>query len=339
MHILFYDPLTPQPYDLKTLQQKGLGGTEATVLRVAKALGDHHDISIAQQGRQPQHNLSHEGINYLALETAHRLSPDIVILLRNYRLLESIGSCYPQARKFLWLHNMPSTNLYAAQTLLLEHQFHLLAVSHFHQKAIEKRLQGKWFQQLLNPKKRAQKVPISVIYNPIDEHLNPDQTPWKADQLLFMSSPQKGLRETLQSFEKLCHHYPEYQLLIANPGYYHTHIHLPPQAKYLGSLPHPQLIQYLRESFCVFYPQHVRVETFGLVYAEANAVGTPVLAHDAGAAAEVLSDPEQLIQGNSFATILEKITRWRKQRPILKAQAQFRISKIKEEWLKLLQST
>ena len=36
-------------------------------------------------------------------------------------------------------------------------------------------------------------------------------------------------------------------------------------------------------------------ETFGLVFAESHAVGTPVLTHDCGAAREVLADPGQLL--------------------------------------------
>ncbi len=59
-------------------------------------------------------------------------------------------------------------------------------------------------------------------------------------------------------------------------------------------------MQHIRESLCVFYPQTQRCETFGLVYAESNAVGTPVLAHDFGAAREVLSSPDQLINGKKF---------------------------------------
>ena len=38
---LFYDPLCAHPYDTDTLRRQAMGGTEATVVRVADALGAH----------------------------------------------------------------------------------------------------------------------------------------------------------------------------------------------------------------------------------------------------------------------------------------------------------
>jgi glycosyltransferase involved in cell wall biosynthesis len=179
-------------------------------------------------------------------------------------------------------------------------------------------------------------LPISVLYNPIDDDLKPDTTAWQPEKLLFMSSPQKGLPYTLKHFEQLRQHFPEYQLFVSNPGYNHTTIALPEQVHFLGTLAHHQVIQHLRESFCVFYPQPERLETFGLVYAEANAVGTPVLAHDGGAASEVLSTSQQLVNGHHFSTVLNKIHEWRAQRPVVQAQEQFRLAQVTAAWLGLL---
>ncbi len=38
-NILFYDPACQQPYDTQTLRQQALGGTEASCVRIADALG------------------------------------------------------------------------------------------------------------------------------------------------------------------------------------------------------------------------------------------------------------------------------------------------------------
>ncbi len=51
----------------------------------------------------------------------------------------------------------------------------------------------------------------------------------------------------------------------------------------------------VRRSLCTFHPNFRIPETFGLVYAESHALGTPVLTHDFGAAAEVVGDPRQLL--------------------------------------------
>lgn len=47
----------------------------------------------------------------------------------------------------------------------------------------------------------------------------------------------------------------------------------------LGSMPQHFILQHLRKALSVFYMQRKRAETFELVSAQANAVGTPVLAH------------------------------------------------------------
>jgi hypothetical protein len=53
--IAFIDPCSAEAYDLADLQAGGLGGTEATVLRVSAALNPTFDISHYQNGRLNQH--------------------------------------------------------------------------------------------------------------------------------------------------------------------------------------------------------------------------------------------------------------------------------------------
>ncbi|HSW71602.1 MAG TPA: glycosyltransferase, partial [Gammaproteobacteria bacterium] len=260
---------------------------------------------------------------------------EVVILLRQYNKLDELAQRFPKARLYFWLHNMPSQQLYQAREALVKHRYQIIAVSHFHRAAIERKLQGKWFHKLF-AFSHSDQIPIQVIYNPIEDSLQPDATPVQAEQLLFMSSPHKGLPETLKLFQAVQAVFPEYQLLIANPGYTSLPISLPPQARLLGALPHHQIIQELRRSFCVFYPQTIRTETFGLVYAEANAVGTPVLAHDMGAAREVLSDKQQLVNGRRLSDLLDKLSSWRQKRPLLQGKKEFRLSQVIQAWLQLV---
>ena len=334
MQILFYDPLTPSVYDAATPLARALGGTEATVIRVAEALKERHDVFVAQHCRLASQDQRGPGVNYISFETTRQLSPDVVILLRQYRMTEEVARLFPKARRYLWLHNMPSRELYSARDAMLKHGYQVIAVSQFHRAAIERRMRGGWLRRLFPSQKNP--IPIKVIYNPIADSLRADATPVKRESLLFMSSPQKGLAQTLKMFEAVQRQYPEYELLIANPGYSRMELILPKQARFLGALPHQQVIQQLREVFCVFYPQTERVETFGLIYAEANAVGTPVLAHDAGAAREVLSDAGQLVNGHQLSSVLDKLTEWRQKRPQLAAREEFRLSQVISQWLKLL---
>jgi len=73
-----------------------------------------------------------------------------------------------------------------------------------------------------------------------------------------------------------------------------------------------------------------------LVYAESNAVGTPVLTYNKGAASEVLSLPELQFASNKQA-IIKKFQRWQKfGRPVISGQANFRISNVVRTWKDLL---
>jgi glycosyltransferase involved in cell wall biosynthesis len=110
----------------------------------------------------------------------------------------------------------------------------------------------------------------------------------------------------------------------------------------------------------------VLAETFGLVFAESNAVGTPVLTHDCGAAREVISDSRQILPVSTsqqayeraarmlplnwrrasarygmrlgiFEPYVERIRAWREGgRPKTGPDARFKFSTVIERWRTLL---
>lgn len=336
MQILFYDVPTPIAYTDTTLQLQAMGGTEATIIRIAHSLKHYHTIYIAQYCRNTIDNQISNGVHYISFESANNLSPNVVVLLRDKQWLDEIAKRFPHARRFFWLHNMPSRDLPKKYSTLLNEQYEIIAVSHFHRQSIEGRLKGKWYQRIFRTSAKKSKIPIHVIYNPIDDNLKPDNTNWNPDQMISMSTPHKGLARTLELFKQVINKFPNYYLLIASHSKLDKGIKFPKQTRILGAIPHHQVIQHVRKSFCVFYPQHLRKETFGLVYAESNAVGTPVLAHDLGAAREVLSDPTQLIDGRKASAVIDKISQWHKNRPSFEARPEFRLSKVTKDWLELL---
>src|SRR5579884_2370802 len=64
--VLFYDPGCPAPYSRRTLETAALGGTEATVVRIAEAL----DADVMQ------HNRTEADGRYLPASAAIGGSPD-----------------------------------------------------------------------------------------------------------------------------------------------------------------------------------------------------------------------------------------------------------------------
>jgi glycosyltransferase involved in cell wall biosynthesis len=73
------------------------------------------------------------------------------------------------------------------------------------------------------------------------------------------------------------------------------------------------------------------------VFAESNAVGTPVISHDAGAAREILNDSRQIVDCRDIEGICRRIAAWRHgERPLVGADDRFRLSGVVEEWRRLL---
>ena len=91
--VLFHDPLCRQAYDTQTLRTQATGGTEASVTRIADALGAY--VS--------QHNRSMDAGNY---RTPARI-PGIeqVVVVRDSRALPMLRALYPRARFHLWVHD------------------------------------------------------------------------------------------------------------------------------------------------------------------------------------------------------------------------------------------
>jgi len=336
MKLLFYDVATPVTYHHTTIEEKSLGGTEATIIRIAHSLKYYHDIYIAQHCRARDDDQVCDDVHYISLETANQLSPDIVILLREYEWIDRIGELFPKAKHYFWIHNLPPKDLYTISHAIIKYDYEIIAVSCFHRQTIINRLKPKWYQRFYYPSMSIDSIKVSVIYNPIDDCLCPDNTRWDPKQLIFMSSPHKGLAECLKMFVKLLKKFPELQLLICNPGNWDDSIKIPANVTILGKIPHHQVIEQVRRSLCVFYPQTRRAETFGLVYAEANAVGTPVLAHDVGSAREVLNNTNQLVNGKNTRAVIEKIAQWQIRRPVVNGKDEFRLKHVTQAWLNLL---
>lgn len=288
---LFLDPTCQQPYDTRTLRQQALGGTEATITRVADAL----DALVAQHNRTEVY-----GRYLIPVKTPAVTS---VVIGRDSRALPLVRELYPNARVFLWLHDRfrPGSRragwLASTAHLLRERQVTIVCVSDSQRQGVEAALRTMGLEGLRT----------LTIYNPIDDALAPDGSPVDPNKLVFFSSPNKGLKFTLDAFRALRRQMPELRLVIGNPGY---KMRKPAQitgVEYLGPQPQARIHAEARTALCTFFPNFVIPETFGLVFAESNALGTPVLTHDCGAAVEVLGDHNQVLPVTMAHRVYEKM--------------------------------
>ena len=277
--IVFLDTVSPLPYDTRSFRERAVQGTEASVMRIADGLG----------AWVMQHNRSSAWERYLPLQGMAAVEHAVVI--REPGALALARELFPNARLHLWLHDKlrPGSKrgrrLRGHADLLRSAQVSIICVSDTHRRDVLSTLRWAGIEGL----------PVCTRYNPLDGTLHPDGSPIDEDQLVFFSSPNKGLAYALDAFGALRRAMPDLHLVVGNPGYKADALATPSGVKFLGPQPQAVMHAQVRRSLCTFHPNFRIPETFGLVYAESHALGTPVLTHDFGAAAEVVGDRRQLL--------------------------------------------
>jgi glycosyltransferase involved in cell wall biosynthesis len=270
---------------------------------------------------------------------------------------------YPDARVCLWLHDRlhPGSRrarwLAATAALRRELAVTAVCVSDSQRAGVEATLAAAGV---------ADRVRALTIYNPVDDALFPDDTPVDERKLVFFSSPNKGLNFTLDAFRHLRRHMPDLRMVVGNPGYKVQRAVGIAGVELLGAQPQARIHAEVRSALCTFFPNFVIPETFGLVFAESHALGTPVLTHDCGAALEIVADAQQVLpvrrtyrlyeaavgglsprcrraparlaaMAGLFDAYLERIRAWRGgERPHTAPDPRFRASRVMAQWRSLL---
>ena len=349
--VLFFDPSCQRPYDTRTLHQQATGGTEASVTRIADALG----------ALVMQHNRTEAYGSYLPPGKIAGI--EHVILNRDSRALPRIRALYPHAKTYLWVHDQLNPGSKRGRRLastaqhLRDLAITVICVSDTQRRGVEATLRK------IGVDDRAHAV---TLYNPVIDELVPDGTAFDERKLVFFSSPNKGLAFTLDAFRALHRRMPDLRLQVGNPGYKIRKSALIEGVEYLGPLPQESIHKEVRSALCTFFPNFVLPETFGLVFAESKAVGTPVLTCDAGAAAEIVGDPQQVLPVTSaqrayettfhslspswrrgparvadslglFDAYIQRIRDWRSGgRPVAAPDPRFRLTAVVRQWRAML---
>lgn len=325
--IAFVDPCCAGGYDLADLEKRGLGGTEATVLRVATALRRAFRVTHYQANRSA--SIRSDAGDLRPLDHLRQAcSADVIVVLNRWKVAAKLRKLFPDAPIYLWLHVYPGRHNREMGSVLKDADITVICVSRTHARSL-----ATFIGQSGHPD-------ITFIYNPVADGFRPDGSARDPNTLLFASSPHKGLGQVFEQFAALRLSIPSLTLAVADPGYLKWDTGaVPDGVSFLGALPHGSLVQHMRKALCLFNPQTSFAETFGLVLAEANAVGMPVLIHEGlGANNEVVADAAQRVDGNDPAAILKKVVEWRQSGPTVIANPAFKIAEVANVWAKLLQS-
>jgi glycosyltransferase involved in cell wall biosynthesis len=311
---------------------------------MATALSKSWSVTLLQNGRSVSRRDS-STLEYAALDDLPETA-DAIIVVRKPRLLFSLRKRYPKAKTFLWLHNFPRFELTIWRLAFWWLKTTVVGVSKHHANTLDSLINRHPLTWLLPPLGIGRHVPVEYVYNPVDsETLNAvEKKPYQRNKLVFYSSPNKGLKQVLELFTKVRARYPLMELHLGNPGYVPDDTNgvmrsllMQPGVVVHGPLPQAEILMHVRESLCVFYPQTVFPETFGLVLAEANAVGTPVIAHAFGAATEVLGANYQAIDCRSDEAVMSLLDLWYNgERPNVRMNPMFTTAAAASRWHELL---
>ncbi len=348
--IVFLDTVSPLSYDTRSFDERAVQGTEASVMRIADGLG----------AWVMQHNRSSPWQRYLPVQSIAGV--EHVVVIRESRALALARRLFPNAQLHLWLHDKlrPGSKrgrrLRQHADLLRTAQVSIVCVSDTQRRDVLNTLLWAGLDGL----------PVCTRYNPLDEALRPDGSAVDERQLVFFSSPNKGLAFALDAFGALRRALPDLQLVVGNPGYKADALATLPGVRFLGPQPQAVMHHEVRRSLCTFHPNFRIPETFGLVYAESHALGTPVLTHDFGAAAEIVGDPRQLLPVKAayrcyegmvgsliprwrrlparlagglglFDAYLERVRAWRDgARPVVGPDPRFALGTVTAQWRELL---
>ncbi len=87
-----------------------MGGTEATVVRVAQALGEKLDVTVAQHGRNEYAVSQHVTYRPLSPNLLSQ-SWDHIVCLRTGRQVPWLRMKHPGTPLYVWLHDLPGVGL------------------------------------------------------------------------------------------------------------------------------------------------------------------------------------------------------------------------------------
>lgn len=320
--LCFYDAVCPSPYDFNSLGQPRFGGTEQTIIKIAEGIAatGQFDVYVGQHCRTEASG------RYLPLAELPS-NAQHVVFLRDPRSLLAGKDKFFQGKFYLWSHDLASPNLFGDTLKEVSKAMRWnIAVSNSHKTQTYDVLQ--WMGH-------KERFPTKVAWNPIDDNLKPDGTEFDKNKLCFISSPHKGLEYALSIFERLHSINPDFKLHVTNPGYFKDAIVEQPGVVLEGSLSHDKVIALLRSSLCLFYPNTVFPETFGLVMAESDAVGTPVLTHAFGASYEVTDHPQEVMDCRDKEAVVKKVMMWyHGSRPTVRGKPQFRLKNVVNHWIR-----
>lgn len=271
-----------------SLEERGLGGSESAFIYLTR--------EIAKRGMKVLAFCNcdrlglYDNVEYLPVEDFaffHQLNQfQKIVGLRNPDAF--LADLNPRARHFFWLQDAATTQLYRDFDLSSYRIDEVFVLSQSHKKSWQSHF------GLADEK-------FFVTRNGYDPRLFFPR-PERRQQLIYMSRPERGLKEAVAVFQQVKKQFPELKLLLCTYSHKSNLLEDPliqeveslfglEGVEFLGSLPKAQLARHLQESLLLLHPNVLSyVETSCIAAIEAQACGVPVVCGRGGAMEETVQD-------------------------------------------------
>lgn len=348
--IVIYDIVSQAPYSAASLGDAGvgIGGAENTVIHIATGLARVHAVTVLQSARPAGDRVEDGGVVWASTQDAADpvAKADVIILQRKSQPLVRLARWNRRARYIVWMHDWQPVadrrsrggrwkrGIKAEARAIVARALGVqwIGVSRAHVGNIHAFLAA---DRLTSSARDAARV--GFIYNPVVIGSPPADTAYDPNTLVFFSAPWKGLDMVLAAFRAVRATMPEVELRVASPAY---DLGDGRQGQdgvvMLGPLSQERVFAEVKRALCVFYPANRVPETFGLVFAESHALGTPVLAHDFGAATELLGSDERM-DVTDIPAVVERVRAWRAgARPVVGEHRDCALDGVLDQWFRLI---
>lgn len=328
--IVFIDPVCPAPYDHLSVRQTAVPEAAASVAHLAQALAQAGaSVVVYQHGRARPAVVSGVWFFPLAAWAQHAQAMDAVVHVESLDHMPAACARFPQARALLWRHTLRPASLAEDAAVLTDCAAWVVAVSD-HQLAHWRRLLRDAGH--LDLARRVQRIHDACADGPAPAHTRVHPL-----TLACVEASPAGRDIAMAVWQGLRARAPGFALrwLTADgelPSGLMPQAGLSAQA--WGTAASAQA---LAQCLALLVPPRSPAPLGAAPYAQALALGVPVLAHAQGSALELLRDPRQVINAEHASALVATLWAWSQgQRPRVGPRADLWPAAIAQDWARLL---
>ncbi len=288
--VVFYTgtPFLKMKFSPDSLKEGALGGSETAFVRMALELS-RLGLKVVCFCNTPERK-NYEGVDYIPVgqfflyNRVHEISTFVAS-----RFLYPFEHSVRAKRKILWLHEARGCADQSDISPYVDTIDFFLGLSDYQISLISERYpipSEKW---------------IKTRNGFISDLFSEDLPSQKSQSLVYVSRPERGLKEAIEVFERLQSQFSKLTLQVCgytqenrledDPAFAPFVSKLKMEGvQFHGSLSKPQLADLLKKSSLMIYPNVSDAETSCIAAIEAMAAGTPVITSDLGALPETVVD-------------------------------------------------